>query len=262
MRRGCVPPRSRGSGMKKHKAFTLIELPAVRKGFTLIELLVVIAIIAILAALLLPALKSAKEKARQAQCMSNLKQVTLAIKLYADDYEGWAPNIAEAVWPANGWEVGWANKLTILGYSPGGQTVYLEPPRGIYLCPSQPNPNLKWGLPGDGVGQTTGSFGVNGGNYWLSNHYALNSFFCDVNPGILASYPRVKITTVRYSDKVFLVGDAADSANSEMRYPGWSMPTLSLRHGGNSLCNMVFVDGHVEALKARTYEPQYWSGAW
>ena len=78
-------------------------------GFTLIELLVVIAIIAILAALLLPALGSAKTKAQGIQCLSNLKQLQLVFLIYPDDYNdrltssGYTAPVEPTAW-VNGWE--------------------------------------------------------------------------------------------------------------------------------------------------------------
>jgi len=64
-----------------------------RTGFTLIELLVVIAIIAILAAILFPVFAKAREKARQASCQSNEKQIMLALLMYSEDYDGRFPGV-------------------------------------------------------------------------------------------------------------------------------------------------------------------------
>ena len=63
-----------------------------RNSFTLIELLIVIAIIAILAAMLLPSLKSARDKAYQVDCLSKLKQIATLSTLYCDSYAGWLPS--------------------------------------------------------------------------------------------------------------------------------------------------------------------------
>jgi prepilin-type N-terminal cleavage/methylation domain-containing protein/prepilin-type processing-associated H-X9-DG protein len=77
-----------------------------RRGFTLIELLVVIAIIAILAAILFPVFAKAREKARQASCLSNQKQIGLAAMQYVQDYDETFPMLfeIEIIWPnANGY---------------------------------------------------------------------------------------------------------------------------------------------------------------
>src|SRR5438094_5640474 len=103
-----------------------------KRAFTLIELLVVIAIIAILAALLLPALSRAKETARRTACVSNLRQVNLAIRLYADDYSDSLPVLPDPNPYPNG--VGAYYKQLVQAYL--GLTGLASPNEKVFTCPS------------------------------------------------------------------------------------------------------------------------------
>ncbi len=129
-----------------------------RRGFTLIELLVVIAIIALLAAILFPVFAQAREKARQATCASNMKQIGLALMQYSQDYdECIAPAVVGTGKSASdgGSNYNWMD--AIFPYAKSA---------GVYVCPSDPGYSSNWPYQYMGGAANRGSYLMNAA-YWV-----------------------------------------------------------------------------------------------
>jgi prepilin-type N-terminal cleavage/methylation domain-containing protein/prepilin-type processing-associated H-X9-DG protein len=186
-----------------------------RSGFTLIELLVVIAIIAILAAILFPVFARAREKARQASCLSNQKQIGLGLMMYVQDYDEKTPV------QFNGWDQPlWRD--VILPYIKNGQ---------VYQCPSDGN---AWGTPHQA------SYGMNA--YWkvIQNGWNWAYYGCSVSLSELQA-PADTILMADNRDGDWPVNLPVDV------YPGG----LVLRHNGGA--NVAFCDGHSKWQKENSF---------
>jgi prepilin-type N-terminal cleavage/methylation domain-containing protein/prepilin-type processing-associated H-X9-DG protein len=202
--------------------------PRRRGAFTLIELLVVIAIIAILAALLLPALARAKAKGKQAACISNLRQIGLGMRMYADDNEGFLPTTTHG---------GSTNASWIHQFSG-----YVGNVDRIRLCPADPKAEQRLAV---------------GASSYTQNEYTAVDL---VDPfGRTLESCRKLDALSRPSDTIttFEISDAAgvsifnDHTHSRNWHLGWKSVTADIqpnRHG--AAANYLFADGHVENIQA------------
>lgn len=199
-----------------------------KDGFTLIELLVVIAIIAILAAILFPVFARAREKARQASCSSNLKQLQLAVLMYAEDYD---EILVAEDYDYNG--NGVVNEAGIDGTWRGAIFPYVENAQ-LYICPShKPSGDL---------------FDGRWNDYGMIASYRIN----DVHQDSGAPTPPGGKALARIDDASSVIFLAESNGSSEGMGPQGNdpwVPTASwaTRHNGGA--NYSFVDGHVKWLK-------------
>jgi prepilin-type N-terminal cleavage/methylation domain-containing protein/prepilin-type processing-associated H-X9-DG protein len=234
-------------------------------GFTLVELLVVIAIIGILMSLLMPALGSARDRAREVACLSNLRSTALGVMGYSQDHAGCMPPVvgyaASSGGPAP--HSAWKHSGSGSGVDTSSRWLGDELLKGNYAslasmdCPANPgkgavydrstSPWTKTGEIGPGV-----EFGMSG----FFDHWggAPNNTFFQTIAGSAA--PSVATTGVRmaridYPARGMLFADVAPGNRYPFIYPWGSV----MMHRGGEAGNVAFFDGHALSMKSAEFWP-------
>lgn len=235
------------------------------RGFTLIELLVVIAIIAILAAILFPVFAQAREKARSASCVSNLKQMSTAVLMYAQDFDEIYP-----IGVQDDWNMSWPVKV-----QPYVKNI------GVFRCPSDgTNTQPDWTV---GWGGVPISYACNGDITWNGSSNAVVGVMGMAQAGWLSPVVTSMASVIRPADTVLITekhnmdvlkvggwGNLSSFApgciiignndwdtlaanqlpdgrlSATAAWPRGRDGSVSARHNG--MANFAFTDGHVKAM--------------
>jgi prepilin-type N-terminal cleavage/methylation domain-containing protein len=245
-----------------------------KSAFTLIELLVVIAIIAILAAILFPVFAQAREKAREASCTSNMKQIALALKMYAQDYDerlfssGALPIANDPTGIAHNRRMDGQNLVRMIG---GGLSWFCQPyvkNQQIFRCPSDTGENY-WGRSSTGWDFNNAEFWGRPSSYMFRHIFDAGGaaehtrVMGDANAGIPPAptpvhWAGTSDAQVGFPSQAVVVFEAAAFHHEKLPLYGGVHPTATpiLTPPGRTF-TAAFYDGHVKVFRLGYKDPEW-----